>query len=211
MERNTAASVQESSGKKNASRFRGVRQRSWGKWVAEIREPNTRSRIWLGSYHTQEAAARAYDIALVHLRGPSAQLNFPNSPPRIAPSPTYPDLSSDSIRRAALAEGARYDRLYTATPSPSPLDVAPQISRLDERIAHNDDGFGSRLASSNSYSLAEQFRLAEASNQPHRISQPSTSHPLHHKAEEMDERQLCLSDDFSELEELPLSDPNFRL
>ena len=68
----------------SSKKFKGVRKRKWGKWVSEIRLPNSRERIWLGSYDAPEKAARAFDAAFVCLRGPGAagaDLNFPDSPP----------------------------------------------------------------------------------------------------------------------------------
>ncbi|GJP31366.1 hypothetical protein CLOM_g12007 [Closterium sp. NIES-68] len=56
--------------------FRGVRQRSWGKWVAEIRAPRSKKRIWLGSFADAQTAALTYDRAARKLYGPRAQLNF---------------------------------------------------------------------------------------------------------------------------------------
>ncbi|KAJ1430130.1 DNA-binding domain superfamily [Sesbania bispinosa] len=64
----------------NNKMYKGVRKRKWGKWVSEIRLPNSRERIWLGSYDTQEKAARAFDAALYCLRGRRANFNFPDTP-----------------------------------------------------------------------------------------------------------------------------------
>ncbi|XP_057739418.1 ethylene-responsive transcription factor ERF017-like [Arachis stenosperma] len=73
----------------NKKVYKGVRKRKWGKWVSEIRLPNSRERIWLGSYDSPEKAARAFDAALYCLRGCRANFNFPDTPFNLSTSAVH--------------------------------------------------------------------------------------------------------------------------
>nr|XP_027075916.1 ethylene-responsive transcription factor ERF038-like [Coffea arabica] len=66
-------------GEKRVVHFRGVRQRSEGKWVAEIRNPHLGRTDWLGTFTSAEEAARAFDRKCIQYKGDRAKTNFPSS------------------------------------------------------------------------------------------------------------------------------------
>lgn len=125
-------------GSSAVNQYKGVRMRKWGKWVTEVRLPNSRERIWLGSYDTAEKAARAYDAASYCLRGTQAVVNFPADPPNI-PSPgrlmTRYEIRAAASRHAH--EAPRAGPVADAGPSNARQeaeDVVAQITSMPQEL-----------------------------------------------------------------------------
>jgi hypothetical protein len=104
--------------------FRGVRRRgNAGRWVCEVRVPGRRGcRLWLGTFDTAEAAARAHDAAMLAIAGAGACLNFADSAWLLAMPASYRSL--DDVRHAVAEAVEEFQRREghaeeDATPSSS--------------------------------------------------------------------------------------------
>nr|GEY64023.1 dehydration-responsive element-binding protein 2A-like [Tanacetum cinerariifolium]GEZ37405.1 dehydration-responsive element-binding protein 2A-like [Tanacetum cinerariifolium] len=170
--------------------FRGVRQRTSGKWVAEIHVPNRGKRLWLGTFESAVEAALAYDEAARAIYCQSARINLPNYHANTQ-LPCQAATSFNSTTTCSYSEGGEVQESKSGldwcapTQSVCESEVANEsLDMIRERQADfkdvtgvsNDDGYYEGFPAEEMFDMDELLGVMDQTSE---FNNEAAGYPMH--------------------------------